>query len=1032
MKSHITVVSPKQVEKLIETHQAMVRVIESNQGKFENWIHELSQILFPSTERERGVKKLKPDSNRKIILNPLTGKKSERKVSEIRGAYKPGSHTKKMNLTLLSKDGKTILFNVNNVVGAEITRNFDTGLLFERSKIAWHGTSSPEIKFIFPRDANTNGRGWIEGQGDIPKAITFEEVIQTQNTQIKKKERVYYNDCLGRTSVDAVCGIFSQKNFLTPRLNALHNKYLTLEWLNKDLPVFIITPETGHFYYTQEQQIKDIIAALKRDKHTPAYQFALALVQLIPIYDKNLFEKLKSPDLAKLHPYFQLYASSPDFKKIKEICEAKAEPSLLEQYRILQWILKTPDKKIHDEEEKKLSQQQSCESSDYLAKKLLHALPKQSWLLHSVHNQQYEVTEYLLRQQGQELTKQELSEAFPYIIRAKQYDLIHLILNLKPDMEVEFTTSNLKKNTALQLAVTLNDTPIRFIQSICDAGGKILQKNSNGKNTFELAIQHNYFNVVDYFLESTHFSKELKESKENKENVSHSLGKFLLFLLDKKEQLLAKKLIHRLPNICKSWDFEVTQNTPLHLCLNMPRPDRELILLLYDKDNTKLAELNKEGESPLLIGIKKGHMDLLYDVCQENHFVAEKHSLDQLIKVFDLLLENKQYQFLILLLRQRPDLQDHSHKSISCLFSKKTPPDLDLIKVSLAMPILPSTIKKCINPAINAGHFTVVDYFINHLPSEQKCDHLNHTLGETLLFLVANNRQALAKLLIQKQPIIHKYWDFNENKNTVLHLCMQMEKPDPELVLMLCDKDNIKLVHENKEGETPLLVAVKKEHFDLITMLLQKNPFILTDYSQHQLDKIAKILYDKNQYDLLDFLLKSKPDWDPKNTFVTKARLKDNPSSQPQIDDSIHLLKQFIEDHRYFFKDCVRYRFFSAGTNVMFKVSDEKKMPYNENITLPCGIANIYGILLTNMQEKEKIHAIKNIIMERSNAKWPSSRNGFVNTFYNRLFNILNKNDNLFHSVDSLLKELRKKTGIETAPEHHMADQKNQLLAAII
>ncbi len=105
-------------------------------------------------------------------------------------------------------------------------------------------------------------------------------------------------------------------------------------------------------------------------------------------------------------------------------------------------------------------------------------------------------------------------------------------------------------------------------------------------------------------------------------------------------------------------------------------------------------------------------------------------------------------------------------------------------------------------------------------------------------------------LLLQKKPDLKKMDGY-----TALHVCMEMENPDSDLVRMLCE-NNPKIAQENLYARTPLFIGVEKGHFDLVWQLLQDIK-IVEAHSLEKLYNIARVFIEKER-DILLMCIKNE------------------------------------------------------------------------------------------------------------------------------------------------------------------------------
>lgn len=96
-------------------------------------------------------------------------------------------------------------------------------------------------------------------------------------------------------------------------------------------------------------------------------------------------------------------------------------------------------------------------------------------------------------------------------------------------------------------------------------------------------------------------------------------------------------------------------------------------------------------------------------------------------------------------------------------------------------------------------------------------------LRSLMFLLIYKNRSDLARELLRQTPTfnLNVPYNWDENENSYLHLCMKMSNPDPELVKML--SPNFDWTYQNKEGNSIFLIAIENGHYQLIEEMLRHN-----------------------------------------------------------------------------------------------------------------------------------------------------------------------------------------------------------------
>jgi hypothetical protein len=237
---------------LINKHQALIKVIQSNLHDDTHWEFLLKQLADP--EHVRPIKTIARTVNRQKIYNAQKRAWERRQITGQRGRNKKTVYTKKTATSLLPKNGRMNFFNLDGTT---------VGLLFDVNECRL------DPKYIFNINAATSSAWWLSGSA-FPQTTTLDEIRKFQDNHLQP----YWNEILSRLSKESVMAIFTKQDFVTDRLNALHKKFLVKKHLGIDLPVLVITPETGHRIYNNAEQISDIATFLLCKTNTTAYQFA--------------------------------------------------------------------------------------------------------------------------------------------------------------------------------------------------------------------------------------------------------------------------------------------------------------------------------------------------------------------------------------------------------------------------------------------------------------------------------------------------------------------------------------------------------------------------------------------------------------------------------------------------------------------------------------------------------------------------------------------------------------------------------------
>lgn len=305
-------VSVEHALSVVASLNGLAKSVRSSNNDFRCWLYLLHQISFPS--HYRPVKSLDAGVDRGRYFNPETQTWHTRNLEgRIRGASKNTLFTKKLSTTLLARDGYTRLFR--HGIGESV------GILFDRNDCRIKG------KYIFSESMNTDERPWLkhrdlaEDKHRLLKSTplsTLQKQIDEQRSQGLIPEA---NEILAGLNRKAMIGIYATKDTLRDRVAALAMQGFVFHLLNKELPLFIITPEQGIEIYDKEQQKLDIETA----SNQPSLHAAKEYLHIYQNYFKssslsNVPKKVETPHRSK--PDEKLYPSvndAPMYKPHQEV-----------------------------------------------------------------------------------------------------------------------------------------------------------------------------------------------------------------------------------------------------------------------------------------------------------------------------------------------------------------------------------------------------------------------------------------------------------------------------------------------------------------------------------------------------------------------------------------------------------------------------------------------------------------------------------------------------------------------------------------
>ena len=287
--------------KLINNHQALVKVIASPNNDNQHWDFLFRQLEAPKKERPIIVH----TTHKKEVFNPLTQKMEKRSASVKRGQLKLTPYIKKTALTLLPPDGKMTLF----------------GQGIDNAGVVWDLTycDVKNEKYTFPENANTvllKSQLWR----NAPQSITIEGIRQ-QNDRAREIGRVLeHNEILAAPSLQGLRAIFATANHCEARINALRIKLYINDTYQINLPLLIQNSNQKIMAYTFPQQIADIIHLKNQPNNAitnPDSQAYKLLNQFYHFYSKeNLNAKERGVTLLTYLEFVLLHAESKHKKEL--------------------------------------------------------------------------------------------------------------------------------------------------------------------------------------------------------------------------------------------------------------------------------------------------------------------------------------------------------------------------------------------------------------------------------------------------------------------------------------------------------------------------------------------------------------------------------------------------------------------------------------------------------------------------------------------------------------------------------------------
>lgn len=392
-----------------------------------------------------------------------------------------------------------------------------------------------------------------------------------------------------------------------------------------------------------------------------------------------------------------------------------------------------------------------------------------------------------------------------------------------------YSQDSLKLKVNYLSSKELSDLPdtqkIELIENLLDAEEKIqpnvLQTLFSNPTIYKISLINtliSHFEVIDYFFSQIKiFCSYTKEE----------LGDFVLHLVLHNEREWAKQLLKLQPHLDKKFRFISNGHTALHICMTRAIDDVDLVLALYQMNpNFNMTDL--EENTPLMLGIQCKNEVLLSKLCLKDDFIS-KHTPGELSKIIPLLLDSH-FESAQYLYERKYKVLDGLTDDLQKTFLQKLYAKYDFL-----------------TSAIKNNKFELVEFLIQKIRLSVYSD---DQLGEILYYLIHKNKLELAKTLIEERPTINKNWQEEKNQWTPLHLCMggcyRYTYTLEELILLL-HKNNFHFEIKDKDGNIPLMLAIKNESRTLLYHLCQRDEFP-EYYSSRLLSQVLTVLLSSSDF----------------------------------------------------------------------------------------------------------------------------------------------------------------------------------------
>lgn len=302
---------------LIRQETVVAKVFSSQfyDNEPESWKFLTDQLADPNKNRPIPRHTKIQNTQRANYWNPLTGKRTHRKLNPVRGAPKkigdPGyGFTKKTAVTLLPRNGKIILFS----------NSYDQlGLMFNLKYCHLKNE-----KYIWRENAASNYRNWLGG------TVCLRSIgLQALKNELRFTESAMvgpaHNELLIGLSKEALVGIVlpaAQK--LQSRLNALRFQAYVQKKLQVKLPIVWIQPTKNAQVYDLDWQLADLEQVISDQNR------GFSTIRL----DQNLL----AMDLQKMRQDILDEIKGFDPAQWLHNCQSANEAQIMEEIENRQWL----------------------------------------------------------------------------------------------------------------------------------------------------------------------------------------------------------------------------------------------------------------------------------------------------------------------------------------------------------------------------------------------------------------------------------------------------------------------------------------------------------------------------------------------------------------------------------------------------------------------------------------------------------------------------------------------------------------------
>ena len=822
------------VDRLIASGDALIKVIMSFQGNDKDWLFLLSQLAYPHLYRPIN-RFVKPTSNRKRIFHYGKRVWVDRELdekNEPRGRFKSTLYTKKTSMTLLPEHAKIATFRERKAADEKTKNEHRVGVLFNRFDCRLSGNS--DRAYIYTSNGYTDTRNYIEGQGGdlcLNRATTIQKLRDINHAYASRGIPVPdHNEILTRLSQKGMRAVFAREDNLSNRLNAIHKKFLVTDWLNKDVPIYVITPEKGRRNYTFDEQVQDIQEAFEQyEENSAPYFFAKEALLSYNIYHSGRKAEFLNQELAYLDEFARLPNEFKIFNckdiNLEFVKNAFAEDasycmSFNNLYVLIRWSVRTnPDKKH--------------EITRYLCRTMLDCMEKNKNELvkYAVDHKHFDVCQFLMTNFGREFG--DLSNEFCSAVLFNKIEVADSFLEYKINTNVCANETTLKNNTVLQVLLRCYQIPsIAFVKKLVQRGADPFYLNPDKKSALDIAFENDQQAVINYLVDD----EKLFSSYKPKQLMS------LIATLHRNGK--DKKVCEKLSQI-----YSGDVNKAI-----------EFIKLLRSEAPKLISWENMPYSSVLELSIDSKDRHLILEFIINDALLLWNFKAEDLGRIVYKLIKNNLFEYAAKLLDIRSDIfgnlicsENNDQDAIYFIAKQEMHPRIYQAVCNRNIFInVPDKNKE--TPIVIAAKRNN-DVFVNCLLSDNRISsqYSYDELCKIAVLFIKHKKQYYLQVMMVNKPEIFLHYVSTERKVPLWII-------QPLCDLLLNGLDHSMCVNfENQDHENILTLAAKNNHINVVEYII-RNGELLSKFTLKQVNQAMQYLVNNNKIDLARELIKNRPD----------------------------------------------------------------------------------------------------------------------------------------------------------------------------